>query len=136
MKSNVRRLSRLLLSGNLKNIISPDSIEGKNTFQKILKFNNHKIKTVLKQTMNSTFNELATAAKESPKAFLKNLICFAPNIFRLLRSQEAPENRRRSKQYIGNVLKTTGEVSLLVNPNCVREGGIPATKNFKILIFY
>ena len=122
MMSNVRRLSKLLLRGNIKKVISPDTKTGENNLQKILKFNKNTIKTVLKQTMNTAFNELATAAKDTPKQFLKNLVCFAPNVFRLLKSQEAPENRRRSKQYIGNFLKTTGDVSLFVTLNGMRKG--------------
>ena len=110
MLLNIRRLSKLLLRGNGKKVTFPDGTEGENNLQKLLKFNNNKINRVLKETMNTTFNELATAAKDSPKQFLKNMVCFAPNIFRLLRTQEAPENRRRSKQYISNVLKTTGDI--------------------------
>ena len=110
MMWNVRRLSKLLLRGKGKKVIFPDGIEGENNLQKLVKFNNNKINSVLKETMNATFNELATAAKDSPKQFLKNMVCFAPNIFRLLRTQEAPENRRRSKQYINNFLKTTGDI--------------------------
>ena len=109
MMYNVRRLSKLLLRGKIDNIFSPEDTEGENNFQKLVRYKNNKLNAILKQTLNTTLNELATAAKNSPKQFLKNLICFVPNVFRLLQTKQPHGNRRGAKQYIRTLLKTPGE---------------------------
>ena len=108
MLYNVRRLSKLLLRGKYDQIISPPAIEGSNNFNKLVRFTNNKITAVLRDTLNTTLTELATAAKGYPKNFLKNTVCFAPNVMRLLREKQNPRNRNPLKQRIIKLQTTLG----------------------------
>ena len=106
---NLRRLSKLILRGKIDKIFFAEDTERENNFQKLVRYKNNRLNAILKQTMNTTLNELATAAKNSTKQFLKNLICFVPNVFRRLQTKQPHGNRRSAKQYIRTLLKTPGE---------------------------
>ena len=106
---NSRRISKLILRGNFEQIISPDGIDGNNNFNKLVTFTNNQLTNVLSNTLNTTLNDIATVALNSPKNFLKNLVCFAPNVMRLLRSKQEPKNRARLKKRIVNLQYTLGK---------------------------
>ena len=109
MVYNARRLAKLLLRGNHRQVISPSGIDGENTLQKLVNFNNKVLTSLLRDALNTTIHELATAAHNSPKQFLKNAICFTPNVMRLLRSKNEPEDRRRLKRPITKLRRTLGK---------------------------
>ncbi len=115
MRYNIRRLSKLVLRGNIGQVIFPTGIEEENNLQKLHKLVENKLSSALKETLNSTFQELAETAKDSPKQFVKNVVCFGPNLFSLLRSKQRPGYRRRSMRSIRNLLKTPGELLLYDN---------------------
>ena len=115
MKYNVRRLSKLLSRGEIGKVILPNATQGQNNFQKLLRYNSNKVNAILKNTMNTTFNELANTAKNYPKQFATNLVCFVPNTLRLLRTKQQAQDRHRSRKYVRSLLREPGNVSIYIN---------------------
>ena len=105
IRSNVKRLSRLIVRGRFDKIIFPDAHEGKNNYQRIVLFGNKVVDSVLKQTVNATVSDIANAAKNLPKEFAKRLVCFKPNLIRFIRVSQAKANQER----IMNLMAQQGE---------------------------
>lgn len=84
-----------MVRGKFDKIFFPEAYEGKNNLQKMVLFGNKMINSVLKETLNATLSDIATAAKDIPKEFTKRLVCFKPNLIRYIRVRQAKEDRQR-----------------------------------------
>ena len=105
---NVRRISKLLLRGKFGDVVYPKGIEGPNNLERLVKYTNKHLSGALQKSLNTTFNELATSAKQAPKDFIKNLICLAPNLMRLAKSKRDQENKHQIKKRYARYLEVAG----------------------------
>ena len=92
IKTNLRRTAKLVARGKFKDIILPGKNEGGNNFQRILEYTKNATNNALRNTLNTTIQDIAKIAINSPGAFAKNTICTGPNLLRILRSKPRVEN--------------------------------------------
>ena len=109
MRHNIKRLSRLLVRGKFKEIFFPGVHDGENNLQRMVKYGNNMLNNVVRRTLNTTINDIADIAKEVPKEVKKRLICFTPNLIRLVREKQAQEDSPNLKRRINNLLGIPGE---------------------------
>ena len=98
-----------MLQGKPDSILFSNSIEGPNNFQRIVRYGENMLDKALKQTLNSSIAEIGQKAKDIPKDLTQSIICFKPNLIRVLREKQARENRSDSKRQIRLLLKRSGK---------------------------
>lgn len=110
MKQDFNRITRLLVQGRFRQIISPNRTDTPNNYQKIVKLSNHLIKTTLKRTLNTTIQDIGRMAVEIPKNMTKNIICFKPNLLRVWRQHQAMQKMTNPGRQILRGIKNTGTI--------------------------
>ena len=98
-----------MLRGKVNKIIAPDGADRENNLQKLVRLNNKKMSALLKTTLNTTFQDLATAARNTPKTFLRNVICLAPDLMLIAREKQDPTKRVQLKEQLKDLLKIPGK---------------------------
>ena len=70
----------------------PGNGVGGNNFQRILEYTKNATNNALRNTLNTTVQDIAEIVISTPGAFAKNTICTGPNLLRILRSRPRVEN--------------------------------------------
>ena len=73
-----------------------------------MKYKNKHLSNALQKSLNTTFNDLASAAKRAPKDFLKNLICLAPNLMRIANAKRDQGNKHQIKKRFARQFDVSG----------------------------
>ena len=107
-KKDLRRLTNLAVKGKFKDIVYPaDEI---NNYQKIVKYNKKVFDSTLKNTLNTTIQDIGKLALQVPKNITKNLICFKPYVLRFWRQRQAKQRQMNSEKQIIKSMRSQGKV--------------------------
>ena len=101
----------MIVKGNFKEIVSPT--EKTNSYQTIVNYNKKVFQSTLKNTLNTTIQDIGRLALEVPKNITKNLICFKPNILRFWRQRQAKQKQMNSEQQILKSMRSPGNLELI-----------------------
>ena len=107
----MNRLANLIVRGNFKEIVSPT--EETNNYQTIVNYNKKVFQSTLKNTLNTTIQDIGRLALEVPKNITKNLICFKPNILRFWRQRQAKQKQMNSEEQILKSMRSPGNMVLI-----------------------
>ena len=110
-KNDLNRLANLIVKGNFKEIVAPT--EETNNYQTIVNYNKKVFQSTLKNTLNTTIQDIGRLALEVPKNITKNLICFKPNILRFWRQRQAKQKQMNSEEQILKSMRSPGNMELL-----------------------
>ena len=98
----------MIVKGKFKEIVSPTAET--NNYQTIVNYNKKVFQTTLKNTLNTTIQDIGRLALEVPKNITKNLICFKPNILRFWRQRQAKQKQMKSEEQILKSMRSPGNM--------------------------
>ena len=107
-QKDLKRLSNLIVKGNIKDIVSP--IDRTNNYQKIVKYNKKVFEYSLRNTLNTTIQDIGRLALEVPKNITKNLICFKPYVLRFWRLWQAKQKRMNAEEQLIKSMRSVGRI--------------------------
>ena len=96
------------MKGKFKEIVSPTAET--NNYQTIVNYNKKVFQSTLKNTLNTTIQDIGRLALEVPKNITKNLICFKPNILRFWRQRQAKQKQMNSEEQILKSMRSPGNM--------------------------
>ena len=105
-KEDLKRLANLIVTGNFKEIVSPS--DETNNYETIVKYSNNVFESTLRNTLNTTIQDIGRLALEVPKNITKNVICFKPNILRFWREHQAKQRQMSSEEQILKSMRIPG----------------------------
>ena len=98
----------MAVKGNFKDIINPADV--RNNYQKIVKYNKKVFDSTLKNTLNTTIQDIGKLALQVPKNITKNLICFKPYVLRFWRQRQAKQRQMNSEKQIIKSMRSPGKM--------------------------
>ena len=98
----------MAVKGKFKNIVYP--ADERNNYQKLVKYNRKVFDSILKNTLNTTIQDIGKLALQVPKNITKNLICFKPYILRFWRQRLAKQRQMNSKKQIIKSMRSPGKM--------------------------
>ena len=104
----MRRITNLAVKGKFKEIVYP--ADKRNNYQKIVKYNKKVFDSTLKNTLNTTIQDIGKLALQVPKNITKNLICFKPYILQVWRQRQAKQRQVNSEKHIIKSLRSPGKI--------------------------
>ena len=107
-KKDLRRLTNLAVKGKFKDIVYP--ADERNNYQKIVKHNKKVFDSTLKNTLNTTIQEIGKLALQVPKDITKNLLCFKPYVLRVWRQRQAKQRQMSSEKLIIKSMRSPGKM--------------------------
>ena len=107
-KKDLRRLTDLAVKGKFKDIVYP--ADERNNYQKIVKYNKKVFDSTLKNTLNTTIQDIGKLALQVPKNITKNLICFKPYVLRFWRQRQEKQRQMNSEKQIMKSMRSPGKI--------------------------
>ena len=100
----------MAVKGKFKNIVYP--ADERNNYQKLVKYNRKVFGSILKNTLNTTIQDIGKLALQVPKNITKNLICFTPYILRFWRQRQAKQRQMNSEKQIIKSMRFPGKTKI------------------------
>ena len=107
-QKDLKRFSNLIVKGNFKDIVSP--IDRTNNYQKLVKYNKKVFEYSLRNTLNTTIQDIGRLALEVPKNITKNLICFKPYVLRFWRLRQGKQKRMKAEEQLIKSMRSVGKM--------------------------
>ena len=98
----------MAVKGKFKDIVYP--ADERNNYQKIVKYNKKVFDSTLKNTLNTTIQDIGKLALQVPKHITKSLICFKPYILRVWRQRQAKIRQLNSEKHIIKSMRSPGKM--------------------------
>ena len=98
----------MAVKGKFKDIVYP--ADERNNYQKIVEYNKKVFDSTLKNTLNTTIQDIGKLALQVPKNITKNLICFKPYILRAWRQRQAKQRQVNSEKHIIKSMRYSGKI--------------------------
>ena len=98
----------MAVKGKFKDIVYPS--DERNNYQKIVKYNKKVFDFTLKNTLNTTIQDIGKLALQVPKNITKNLICFKPYVLRFWRQRQAKQRQMNSEKQIIKSMRSPGKI--------------------------